>query len=503
MSAQLTGSSQAIQLGEGYALRAPGITGTASLKRPHSDTERARSRTADDGTADLDAALQATNVSEVRQIDLSLHAATFTTMAPLRSADGQQMIELLVPDLGPESGLLVLACDETGVLTWHLPVNGADQAKPQASRGASGAKRFLIPATQPQPPAGAKGQRSLLGVIGKKLLKVLVYPVLDPVIGAIGDFFVGRWEEKNRPYGLRDFSPANFRSPDAPMLAAADWQRITTGRALLFIHGTFSTAHGAFAQIPDATFAALHQRYDGRVFAFNHFSLSHDPRSNVEWLLQQLPPGPIEIDIVCHSRGGLVARTLAERPSVFGLDTTHVNVKRVVFVGVPNHGTLLAEPDHMVKMIDRLTTALNLFPAGPVSEALEAFITVIKVIGHGMLKGLDGLASMNPNGTFLHELNQGAPAGVDYYAIAADYEPTDQGLRILLTGAADAVLDRVFKDDPNDLVVPEMGVYATNGCGAFPLRSECLLRIAHDQGVLHTTIFGHRPASDKILEWLK
>ena len=150
------------------------------------------------------------------------------------------------------------------------------------------------------------------------------------------------------------------------------------------------------------------------MFAFNHFTLSHDPRRNVEWLVGQLPAGaPLDIDIVCHSRGGLVARTIAEQPSMFGLDTSRLSVRRVVFVGVPNNGTLLAHPDHMMKMIDRFTTLLNVFPSGVVTETLEAIITAVKVIGHGALKGLQGLASMQP--TAAPENNQGAPAGRGYY----------------------------------------------------------------------------------------
>ena len=130
----------------------------------------------------------------------------------------------------------------------------------------------------------------------------------------------------------------------------------------------------------------MYQRYDGRVFAFNLFTLSHDPRRNVERILSHLPPDhSVEVDIVCHSRGGLVARALAECPSAFGLDASRIQVRRIVFVAVPNQGTALAHPDHMVPMIDRYTTSLNLFPSGPVTETLEALITAVKLIGHGAL----------------------------------------------------------------------------------------------------------------------
>lgn len=503
---QLAGSSQAVPLGQGYAIRSPGIRGTANLITPRSSTDRSRSRANEDGTATLDSALAATNVTEVRMIDLRLQPTSPADVTrALRSADGQETVELEVPDLGPETGQVVLACDETGVLTWHLPVGAHLGVESAATRGAGGVKRFRIPATQPQPASTEDtGRRSLLGVIGRKLLKVLVYPVTDPVIGAISEFFAERWEGKHRPYGLRNFSPDKRKTPDMGGLDTADWNRLCSGRALLFVHGTFSTAHAAFEQIPDSTFNTLYERYGGRVFAFNHFTLSHDPRRNVEWLLAHLPKDlSLEVDIICHSRGGLVARALAECLSAFGLDTSRIMVRRIVFVAVPNQGTPLAHPDHMVKMIDRFTTSLNLFPSGPVAETLETLITAVKIIGHGALKGLNGLGAMRPDGEFLRRLNQGAPGGEGYYAVAADYEPTDEGLRALLTGKlAGAVMDRVFQQTPNDLVVPEPGVYEANGSAAFPIPDVRVLKVPRNAGVIHTTVFGYAPVTGKLLEWL-
>ena len=506
MVMQLTGGPQAVSLGEGYQIRAPGVRGMAELRRPHTASERARARRAEDGTEALDAALRESNITDVREIDLSLTAVSTAEGArSLRSVDGQEMLELQVPDLGPETGQLVLACDETGVLTWHLPMDDRQQIQTPATRGAGQVKRFLIPATRPRPEtSGKEGKRSLLSVLGRKLLKVLIYPVLDPVVGKVSEVFAEHWEAKNRPYGLRDFAPDNFRDAEGPALTDSDWQRLASGRSLLFIHGTFSTAHSAFSQIPDNTFGELYQRYGGRVFAFNHHSLSHDPRRNVEWLLAQLPAGQsLDVDIICHSRGGLVARTLAQRQSAFGLDLSRWKVGRIVFVGVPNNGTLLAHPDHMVKMLDRLTTALNLFPTGIVTETLEAILNVVKVIGHGALGGLDGLAAMRPDGAFLKTLNTGDEDGSCYFAIAADYEPVNEGLKALLTGSVtDAVMDRVFEKVPNDLVVPEPGVYGANGSPAFPINDTRCFLVPGDQGVIHTTLFGYGPTSDRLQEWL-
>jgi hypothetical protein len=503
---QLTGSLQPVSLGQGYALRAPGLRGTATLIVPQNAAVRALSRAAADGTAALDAAFAATNVTEVRRIDLALQPTSpADATRALRGTGGQEAFELEVPDLGPDTGQLVLACDEAGVLTWHLPVDDAPAVQTPGQRGAGGVKRFRIPATQPRPSSpDDAGRRSILGIVGRKLLKVLVYPVTDPIVGAISDFFAERWETKQRPYGLRTFTPENRREPGAGTLSSADRDRLCGGRALLFVHGTFSTAHAGFAELPDDAFAALNERYHGRLFAFNHFTLSHDPRRNIEWLLTALPAGrTIEVDVLCHSRGGLVARVLAERPSPFGLDTSRISVRRIAFVAVPNHGTALADPDHMMNMIDRFTTSLNLFPTGPVVETLEALITAVKVVAHGATRGLEGLASMRPNGEFLAELNRGAPLGDGYYAVAVNYKPVEEGLKALIAGTiAESVIDRVFEHVPNDLVVPEPGVYDSNGSAAFPIPDTRLYRVPSSAGIIHTTVFGYPPVGEKLVEWL-
>jgi len=499
--AQLTGTPQKVILGPGYAIRSPGIQGTAELKSPLPPGTRA-GRAPEDGTSALDEALVATNVTEVRRVELTLKPiqAAGATRA-LRSGDGTEELELEVPDPGVNDAVVVLESDEAGVMRWHFPL-AEEEPVQVATRGAGDVKRFRIPATQPSSPsAAATVQRGIVGAIGRKILKVLVYPLLDPVIGAISKHFAENWETRNRPYGVRTFSPADRKTPGTGAVTSADWERLAKGRALLFIHGTFSTAHAGFEQIPDEVFASLHERYEGRVFAFNHFTLSRNPRENIDWLLAQVPAGrELEVDIVCHSRGGLVARALSERAG-----TSPIKVRRIVFAAVPNQGTLLAQPDHMSTMLDRLTTALNLFPSGFVTETLEALITGVKVVSHGALGGLPGLAAMDPKGAYLKDFNMGTPKGDGYYGIAVDFEPadTDQGLRKLITGkVADAVLDRVFQDAANDLVVPEAGVYSMNGSGAFPIPEARLLRVPKDRGIIHTTVFSHPPVGERMLEWL-
>ncbi|WUI60523.1 hypothetical protein OG774_22620 [Actinomycetospora sp. NBC_00405] len=57
--------------------------------------------------------------------------------------------------------------------------------------------------------------------------------------------------------------------------------------------------------------AHLERAYDGRIIAFDHPTASVPPEQNAKALLRLIPDDVhLELDIVCHSRGGLVARIL-------------------------------------------------------------------------------------------------------------------------------------------------------------------------------------------------
>ena len=217
-----------------------------------------------------------------------------------------------------------------------------------------------------------------------------------------------------------------------------------------------------------------------------------------------MPDGlQLDVDILSHSRGGLVARTLAGE--LEGVSAPGLGVGRVVFVATPNHGTALADADHMVDFIDRYTSILNLLPPGPqdvVTEVLEAILTVVKLIGHAMLRGLPGLLSMDPRGDFIKRLNSGQPPAAQYYALAADYEPAGS-LKALVAGTiADTIVDRVFGKEPNDLVVPTLGVTEGSTNRVFPIQTDQLFSYPGSGGVLHTNFFGAPTTSTRLLDWL-
>jgi len=352
-----------------------------------------------------------------------------------------------------------------------------------------------VPAETPAAPDRSRG---LIAGVGRKFLKELVFPLVDPLLGAVGESFAGKWEAKHRPYRVRPFGPDDYTSGDVAPLDAEGWRRIGAGRALLFVHGTFSRANTAFGELPKDWLGALHGKYEGRVFALDHYTLSHDPRQNVNWFFEQLPEGvALDLDIICHSRGGLVSRILTEKLGELNVGSRNVRTGTIVFVGAPNAGTVLANADRMGDLIDTWTNLLNFIPDGGVSDVLSGIITVAKQLAVGALGGLKGLQSMQPGGDFEKWLNAGPRVGeARYFALTSNYTPGEPGLRDF---AKNRLMDSIFKG-PNDLVVPTDGVYAENGSGFFPISD--YVEFTGTDAVAHTDFFRHRAARDRIREWL-
>jgi hypothetical protein len=194
----------------------------------------------------------------------------------------------------------------------------------------------------------------------------------------------------------------------------------------------------------------------------------------------------------------LVSRMLSEKQGELVMGSRTVRVGRVVFVGAPNAGTILANADHVGDFIDSYTNLLNFVPDSGVSDILAGIITVAKQLAVGAVKGLPGLQSMRPGGEFGTWLNAGVRAGdTRYFALASDFTPSETGLKEF---AADRIIDKVFQKKANDLVVPTSGVFSANGSGFFPIEQNVVFEGA--QSVAHTAYFGSRGVREKITEWL-
>lgn len=494
---QLSGSTQPVRVDEGYTLRTPGFSGTAVASANRALDPSAPGE--EEATAAFDEALASANLSEERTFVVRGEHVPIPPQDQVRTLDGTQAMVLEVPDPGPEFGQVAMVIDEGGAISWSYPTDTAGDVPPTRVRSLTPTTTFVIRST-PTQPSGDAGERSLVGNLGKKVVKVFIFPIAGTVLQTAARFFARKWEERNRPYGIRWFGPDEYRQQAARPIADADWDILAAGRSLLFVHGTFSSAYSGFHGLPRATMEALDARYEGRVFAFDHFTLSHDPQRNLVEFLDRIPDTvQLELDLISHSRGGLLARTIAGELG----PSPSLSVDRSVLVAAPNHGTALADPKHMSSFIDRHTSMLNLIPpAGPpgvVVEILESIITAVKMIGTSALEGLPGLASMDPRGDFLSRLNRGEATASRYYAMASNYEPKG-GLKDLV---ADGVVDRVFLDADNDLVVPTTGVFSGSADPHFPIPAGSLERYGPSDAIAHNRFFSHPPTSEALLDWLQ
>jgi hypothetical protein len=489
--AELNPNGNPVRVGD-VLIRTPGLAGSAEVHMPDAPAMRAATLT----TVALETALANESVQPQQTLEIVNTREMDAGGAALRSTHfDEPAMEVEVPDPGAGWGQMIVYADEAGVMTWNFPRR--DDLSVDTTRGGE-MRRYLIPRrVAPATPAG-DGARGLIGSIGKKVLRVLAFPIIDPVVGKVSELLAARWERKKRPYRIRSFTPSDYRGTSAAVIEGDGWDRLTGGRALMFVHGTFSQAHTGFGGLPSAVVSELHRVYGGRVFAFEHFTLSDDPMTNVVWFVNRVPEGTkLDLDIVCHSRGGLVSRVFAEKQAEVSLGSRTLSVGKIVFVASPNAGTVLADTKHMGDFIDSYTNILNLFPFDGVTDVLEGIITVAKQIAVGAVRGLEGLQCMVPGGEFLTELNSGPKGAARYFALAANYEPLDNAG--FGTYVRDRLFDKIFGDQ-NDLVVPSRGVFEANGSGYFPVETHFF---DADSGVHHSNFFSNQVATDRMMAALK
>jgi pimeloyl-ACP methyl ester carboxylesterase len=414
-----------------------------------------------------------------------------------RSADGIPTVELQVPDPGEGFAQVAMTRDASGRISWHF---APDLDPAEATRDGSVPTLRTRTFTFPTTPTTVEGERGVVSAIAQKLINVYAFPVGKKIIGTLTAKYGERIELERTPYRVRPFLPSDYTSDTTAPITEGDWQRLASGRALLMIHGTNSRTHTAFGGLPRAFVEAMHAQYEGRVFAFDHPTITHTPKQNIETLLDAMPDGlSLDVDIICHSRGGLVSRVLAEKQEELHWGRRTVRVGSVVFVGAPNAGTRLADEAFISEYLDTITNLLNVVPTNGVTDALGFVLTGVKLVATGLWAGLKGLHSMQPEGEFGRWLNSGERLReTRYFALASDYTPTHQSLKAL---AADTLMDKVFKGARNDLVVPTDGVYADNGSKYFPIAGEVVFSAA--DGVPHTGFFQYPKTTELITAWLR
>lgn len=270
-------------------------------------------------------------------------------------------------------------------------------------------------------------------------------------------------------FGLRQWTGGALRPLAAP-------PRLK-GRTLLLLHGTFSSSAMWFDELaatPEgrALRAQWVQRYGENILAYTHPTLSMAPWLNALDLHAELAGVAGEIDIVCHSRGGLVASWL--------LRLMPVRARTVAFIGSPLQGTSLASPYRLRVALDMLANMANALAltgaaAATVMPLAAGAAGLAKVLGKtlklgaalpvaeavvGLVPGLASQQRITNNVETQRLFNQAWLAQPRFLVAGVNFEPQlDQPawkfwtrLRQPLMTAADLGADALFPGD-NDLVV--------------------------------------------------
>lgn len=472
-------------------LRTPGLSGHAE-SHEHVDGDMRGPDNTDDGIA---AVLEEQGIRRDETIEITDASEDVEADATVRRTAKDEPgfeVDVTAPNEGQEQ--VVLYTDEFGVTTWNFAVDQSGGR--DVTRGTGDTRTYVLRRHVPVPGEG----RGPLGDLGSKFIRVLGFKILDPVLGRIADFFVDRWEAEHHRHRLRTFTVQD-KAQEGTELSDLDLGFLRAGRALLLIHGTGSSTQGGLGGMDDGIVQKLHEEYEGRVLAFDHPTIGTAPRENAVQLLNLLEGQGWELDIVAHSRGGLVARFLIEQANALGLMPGKLAVRRVVFAGVPNAGTPLADMDHMQDFVDTYTTMINVLGRGiPAAAALGTIIALVKQIAASAFNGLDGLTSMDPDGEFLTGTLNIGPAGPEaYFALASNYEPPPGSG---LSAFRNALTDKIFQAE-NDLIVPTKGVFELSR-GATTARFPVLTRRRFEaaDSVDHSAFFRHPAGAAQIFTWL-
>jgi hypothetical protein len=244
-------------------------------------------------------------------------------------------------------------------------------------------------------------------------------------------------------------------------------------RVLLFVHGIFSSVDGGFNDLGDpamagTTMQTLVDRYDGNVFGYDHWTISKTPLQNALDLLDAIPAGANwDVDVVCHSRGGLVVRPLLalvdQGANVANADLKSIAAKRegkirsvgdVVFVGAANQGSPNADAPNVQNFLNIAALLASTTPC----YSLDIVIAFAKIAVAASFN-LPSMLELATTSTLVADLNNAQTLMQDarIYGVRADF---DHAKSMLVE--TDVLINKLVMKVDNDLVVPYAGVASPN-----------------------------------------
>ncbi len=294
---------------------------------------------------------------------------------------------------------------------------------------------------------------------------------------------------------------------------------------LLFIHGTLSTTLDAFGDLREGShWERIVQQYGKNMLALEHHTLSVSPLKNALDFLKACP-NEIVLDIVSHSRGGLVADILAKcdygntKSQAVGFSKNElvivkkgdpvshklmlqinrelikkqIYVRKVVRVAAPASGTTILSRriDHFFNLLlNAISFAFGV--RNPLYGIVKSFLMEL-ISQKEDPEILAGLNSMMPESLFQKMMNAADTAVVsDLYAISGDSEVggiTFDSLKVILAN--------LFYREANDLVIDTRrmlhGVPRVNGSYAY---------LSRDKNTNHFNYFKNQNSCEAIFEAL-
>jgi tetratricopeptide (TPR) repeat protein len=252
---------------------------------------------------------------------------------------------------------------------------------------------------------------------------------------------------------------------------------------LLFLHGTFSSTLGSFGELfklpgPMQTLAA---GYPGRIYGFEHPTLTKSPIANALALTKKLP-ADTRLHLVSHSRGGLVGDLLclasvSEFQAVLSpeylqrlsdddrrdlpllieeLRSRRIQVERFVRVASPSRGTTLASGrlDRWLSVVFNLISKVPVLSGAVADVLMEFILAVVKEPQDAeTLPGLEAMMPQSPLVGLLNHPDLQIPEPVQLAVISGDIQ--EQGI----WGRLKLLIPDLFFAGDHDLVVNTGSMY--------------------------------------------
>ena len=226
------------------------------------------------------------------------------------------------------------------------------------------------------------------------------------------------------------------------------------GKTLFLMHGLLNTADGTFKHLLDnKDFKQfVIKNYKGQLLA-GEFPTARKRIYKAEESFKKLGLKNNNLRFIAASWGTLASRTF--------LDFSKDN--KLFGVGGTHFGTPIADREHMVQLVNRLTN-LSYLVFGSTLPFMSTAVKILGTVAKLALK-VPGIADQDPNSDFIRNLNRDKAFNYDkMFFVGANYQPTEKIAKRLFDRQRDRF---IFKNQNNDVLAPTRGAIGMGPDGKF------------------------------------